>query len=622
MDKLSIIALKKTGAVDINAAVVAAQAAQAAAEEAQEAAEDAAEDSEASAATSAAMTGLAPAFSDEATYAVGDYVLEDGKLYRCTTAVTTAGSFDSDDWTQVTLAPDVRDLKRALSEFTRNIWPGARAATLIKDTTNYYRLSYTPVGTTSLVLSFLPSDTTLTSVGVRTFKNDVSVENLSVDVTPGTRSSVVLSNTDFDVLRIYIKSSAGSGSTITISDIQLETGTTPTDYIAPFTAVDHVAREEISIIDEKIDAVTEMLNLAEFTSGTLNGVTYTATTNGLILDGSPSENAGIPIGTLKAGTYYGDITIKSGTASSAVALRYTPTGGSDTYWTGTNVSGTTITLTTNAIVTVRCNVGNTLDDCQVEVFLTPTNQEDTATDYVARNTNTKLEAEITTTNSRIDTVRKVYLPVNELSKYNAFTCVNKTEIKLDENSHILAYGDSITHGGTWGTSWVDFVCQMVGCTATNKAETGALFGEEVRTSNYFISTQMTNTSAAEWEAATLVVIAAGTNDAGYDTTETELYSKVQAAITTVRTNTQVPILFITPIKRGPSDDDANYWELPKVSGIIEHVALINHCSVICGLNFPIPSHDTGVISNLTQGNIHPNDYGGYIYAMSVLQCIL
>ena len=123
MDKLSIIALKKTGAVDINAAVVAAQAAQTAAEEAQAAAEDAAEDSEASAATSAAMTGLAPAFSDEATYAVGDYVLEDGKLYKCTTAVTTAGEFDDDYWTQVTLAPDVRDLKDAfdlISEMIEN----------------------------------------------------------------------------------------------------------------------------------------------------------------------------------------------------------------------------------------------------------------------------------------------------------------------------------------------------------------------------------------------------------------------------------------------------------------------------------------------------------------------
>jgi len=130
MDKLSIIALKKTGAVDINAAVVAAQAAQEAAEaaqeaaeDAQEAAEDAAEDSEASAATSAAMTGLAPAFSSSSTYAVGDYVLEDGKLYRCTTAVTTAGEFDDDYWTQVTLAPDVCDLKDAIDKNLGNIIP-------------------------------------------------------------------------------------------------------------------------------------------------------------------------------------------------------------------------------------------------------------------------------------------------------------------------------------------------------------------------------------------------------------------------------------------------------------------------------------------------------------------
>lgn len=43
---------------------------------------------------------IAPAFSDQSTYALGDYVIYDGKLYECTTAITTAGAWDSSKWTE------------------------------------------------------------------------------------------------------------------------------------------------------------------------------------------------------------------------------------------------------------------------------------------------------------------------------------------------------------------------------------------------------------------------------------------------------------------------------------------------------------------------------------------
>ena len=43
---------------------------------------------------------IAPAFSESSTYALGDYVMYDGKLYECTTAVTTAGAWVSADWTE------------------------------------------------------------------------------------------------------------------------------------------------------------------------------------------------------------------------------------------------------------------------------------------------------------------------------------------------------------------------------------------------------------------------------------------------------------------------------------------------------------------------------------------
>lgn len=43
---------------------------------------------------------IAPAFSTSATYALGDYVIYNGKLYECTTAVTTAGAWVAGNWTE------------------------------------------------------------------------------------------------------------------------------------------------------------------------------------------------------------------------------------------------------------------------------------------------------------------------------------------------------------------------------------------------------------------------------------------------------------------------------------------------------------------------------------------
>ena len=44
-------------------------------------------------------TSAAPAFSTSSTYAVGEHCTYNGGLYRCTTAVTTAGAWDASKWT-------------------------------------------------------------------------------------------------------------------------------------------------------------------------------------------------------------------------------------------------------------------------------------------------------------------------------------------------------------------------------------------------------------------------------------------------------------------------------------------------------------------------------------------
>ena len=50
---------------------------------------------------------IADDFDSTSTYAVGDYVVYDGKLYKCTTAVTTAGAWDSNDWTETIVMDEV-----------------------------------------------------------------------------------------------------------------------------------------------------------------------------------------------------------------------------------------------------------------------------------------------------------------------------------------------------------------------------------------------------------------------------------------------------------------------------------------------------------------------------------
>lgn len=49
------------------------------------------------------------AFSSTSTYAVGDMVSNSSKYYKCTTAVTTAGTFSASNWTEIT-AGDVSNI--------------------------------------------------------------------------------------------------------------------------------------------------------------------------------------------------------------------------------------------------------------------------------------------------------------------------------------------------------------------------------------------------------------------------------------------------------------------------------------------------------------------------------
>jgi len=55
----------------------------------------------------AIMDNLAPAFSTSSTYAVGDYVTYEGLLYKCATAVSTAGEWDAANWSAVAVTDEM-----------------------------------------------------------------------------------------------------------------------------------------------------------------------------------------------------------------------------------------------------------------------------------------------------------------------------------------------------------------------------------------------------------------------------------------------------------------------------------------------------------------------------------
>lgn len=86
-------------------------------------AKEAAEEAAASAAAAYGTDLLADDYSTSGTYAVGDYVIHSGGLYRCTTAIASGETWTDAHWAEVAIADDVSSLKSAIdaSEVKENL---------------------------------------------------------------------------------------------------------------------------------------------------------------------------------------------------------------------------------------------------------------------------------------------------------------------------------------------------------------------------------------------------------------------------------------------------------------------------------------------------------------------
>ena len=60
------------------------------------------------------LESLADEFSTSSTYEVGEYVRRGGVMYRCITAVTTAGAWDSTKWVEVNIGDELESLKTSI----------------------------------------------------------------------------------------------------------------------------------------------------------------------------------------------------------------------------------------------------------------------------------------------------------------------------------------------------------------------------------------------------------------------------------------------------------------------------------------------------------------------------
>ena len=410
------------------------------------------------------------------------------------------------------------------------------------------------------------------------------------------------SNTDLPIPEcVGISLTIARNTTVTdcLVQVQITEGSEVGEYSADtMSAIDIRARNEF-------DNVSGNTNLFQHYTETKNGLTITKNADGTYtISGTADSGVSFTTFVISPGTYTAELILISGSTTGAgLSIRYSTSG---TLWTaGAKVDHTFDDYT---IVYLRASPG-TFTDYVVAVNIISTAHPVTAIDYLARyNAETILPT-------------GTFVPTNILGTFAMGTCVNKREIAIDNSTTIIAYGDSITRGAEDRNPWVYYLSEITGCTVINKAVGNALFGESVRTEDKWISTQIAGTTSAEWASAGLIVIAAGTNDIGGNTPAAELKEKVQSAITTIKANTNAPILFITPIWRGKSSTDPNLIRIPYVSGIIRSVALSNRCSVINGLDFPIPSWPNGEIEKLTVDSLHPNNTGAYIYAMCVINAI-
>ena len=209
-------------------------------------------------------------------------------------------------------------------------------------------------------------------------------------------------------------------------------------------------------------------------------------------------------------------------------------------------------------------------------------------------------------------------PVEEQeSEYFVQTCIDRP-ITINANTDLFIFGDSIAATSHGGFTWGSLIAEKFNCTEHNYAVSGSAFVHGEYTTGRIIDQV---NAVTNWNNCDLIIVAAGTNDAVYNTGASDLRAAVLNVINAIRAHAaNTPIVFITPMQRG---DAVNNIKLPKIAGAICNVALQNNCSVINGFDFPFATHTNDWVQELTDGDgLHPSAATKTIYARCVLNALL
>lgn len=104
------------------------------------------------------LGNFATEYDSTSTYAVGDYVIHDGLLYKCITAVTTAEEFDSSKWKKTDCGAEFDESSSKMGRFFDLVWSNLQYTTDV----DIYFLGV-PINDTTFSIRVTTTDGTETS---------------------------------------------------------------------------------------------------------------------------------------------------------------------------------------------------------------------------------------------------------------------------------------------------------------------------------------------------------------------------------------------------------------------------------------------------------------------------
>lgn len=150
------------------------------------------------------FTNSADAYDSAQTYAVGDIVIYENKLYRCTTAVASAESFDSTKWTQTSLGGLLETVNGALNSLLKEqLISFSSSAPCTLTVSNYWRGEIILIGGSADFMGYYMIRVSSTGVPYIYAMKDSPVTT----ITPSTNTIVLSSN---EYCGGYVKTVSGT----------------------------------------------------------------------------------------------------------------------------------------------------------------------------------------------------------------------------------------------------------------------------------------------------------------------------------------------------------------------------------------------------------------------------